>query len=88
MEKGEETTMERTRIAQTMVVEAPGLEPCRVLVCVENHPTSPKCYSTNIECVTADRGNYLLSGHYGLTVSEAFADMGVRLLERTQMMKT
>ncbi len=88
MEKGEETTMKRTRVAETIVVEAPGLEPCRIVVCVEDHPTSPKCYSTHIECVTADRGSYLLSGHYGLTLEEAFAEMGARLLRQTQLMKT
>ena len=88
LNKGQEATMQRTRVAETMITEAPGLEPCRVLVCVEDHPTSPKCYSTHIECVTKVQGNYLVTGHYGLTLDKAFADMGARLLKQTQLMKT
>ncbi len=79
LDKGEESLIGRARIAESLIAEVEGLEPSRVLICVENKPTEDKMFSTHVECLPKGRRRYLISGHYHLSLEGAFIDMGARV---------
>ncbi len=86
--KGEESLMDRTRIAESLIAEVEGLVPSRVLICVENKPTEDKMFSTHVECLPRGSRRYLTSGHYHLSLEEAFIDMGARVKAMTNTFVT